>query len=400
MTQPVARRMQAVERALRPFLRVMRESTYARRMGTSGIMDFMAGNPQEPPLPEVVEVIARWTRPRSRDWFAYRVDESRARAAAAAGLRERLEVEVDPDDVVLTRGAAGGLAAALAALTEPGDQVIFLSPPWFFYEAMILATGAEPVRVRVDPTTFNIDVEALEEAISPRTRVVILNTPNNPTGRIYPPETLEQVAAVIERRAARSAQPIAIISDESYSRILFDGRRFHSPARFSPNCVLVHTTSKSTLTPGQRLGFVALPKTMPGRERIRDALRLAILVQGIAVPDAVMQFAFADLEPLCIDLAHLQRKRDRMVEALRQHGYQLDIPEGAFYLLPRSPLADDIAFAELLARRDVFVLPGSVVEMPGYFRISLTASDEMIERALPIFAAALVTSAAVAGSQG
>ncbi|MDP8932146.1 MAG: aminotransferase class I/II-fold pyridoxal phosphate-dependent enzyme, partial [Actinomycetota bacterium] len=365
MTQPVARRVQAIERALRPFLQVMRESTYARHMGTPGIMDFMAGNPQEPPLPEVVEVIAHWTRPRSRDWFAYRVDEPRARAAAAAGLRERLEVEVDPDDVVLTRGAAGGLAAALTALTEPGDQVIFLSPPWFFYEAMILATGAEPVRVRVDPTTFDINVDALEQAISSRTRAVILNTPNNPTGKIYPPETLRQVAAVIERGAARG-QPIAIISDESYSRILFDGRLFHSPARFSPNCVLVHTTSKSTLTPGQRLGFVALPKTMPGRERIRDALRLAILVQGIAVPDAVMQFAFADLEPLCIDLAHLQRKRDRMVEALRQHGYHLDIPEGTFYLLPRSPLADDIAFAELLAQRDVFVLPGSVVEMPGY----------------------------------
>lgn len=400
MTQPVAGRIEAIEQALRPFLRVMRESTYARRMGTPGIMDFMAGNPQEPPLPEVVEVIGRWTRPRSPDWFAYRVDEPRARTAAAAGVRERLEVEVDPDDVILTRGAAGGLSAALAVLADPGDEVIFLSPPWFFYEAMILATGAKPVRVRVEPATFDIDVDALDQAISPRTRAVILNTPNNPTGKIYPPETLQEVAAVIERAAGRSGRPIFIISDESYSRILFDGLACHSPARFSPNCVLVHTTSKSTLTPGQRLGFIALPTRMPGRERIREALRLALLVQGIAVPDAVMQFAFADLEPLCIDLVHLQRKRDRMVEGLRQHGYQLAIPDGAFYLLPRSPLADDLAFAELLAERDVFVLPGSVVEMPGYFRISLTASDDMIERALPIFAAALVTSAAGARGDG
>ncbi|MDQ3931288.1 MAG: aminotransferase class I/II-fold pyridoxal phosphate-dependent enzyme [Actinomycetota bacterium] len=396
----MARRVEAIEQALRPFLQVMRESAYARRLSTPGIMDFMAGNPQDPPLPQVVEVISRWTRPRSRDWFAYRVDEPRARAAAATGLRERLNVEVDPDDVLLTRGAAGGLSAALAALAEPGDEVVFLSPPWFFYEAMILATGAKPVRVRVVPTTFDIDVQALEDAISPRTRAVIINTPNNPTGRIYPPETLRQVAAVIERGAERSGRPICIISDESYSRILYDGRQCHSPARFSPNCVLVHTTSKSTLTPGQRLGFVALPSTMPGRERIREALRLAILVQGIAVPDAVMQFAFADLEPLCIDIAQLQRRRDRMVEALRQHGYELAAPEGAFYLLPRSPLANDLAFTELLAERDVFVLPGSVVEMPGYFRISLTANDEMIERALPIFAEALVTSAAGTSRDG
>ncbi|MFN2556662.1 MAG: aminotransferase class I/II-fold pyridoxal phosphate-dependent enzyme [Nitriliruptorales bacterium] len=398
MTPPVARRVEAVERSLRPFLQVVRESAYAARMGATGIMDFMAGNPQEPPLPEVVEVIARCTHPRRPDWFAYRVDEPGARAAAAAGLIERQGVEVDPQDVVLTRGAAGGIAAALATLIDPGDEVIFLSPPWFFYEAMILSVGGEPVRVPVDRDTFDIDVPAVEDAISPRTRAIIVNTPNNPSGRIYPPRTLQRLADVTERGAQRSGRPIMIISDESYSRILFDGRRFHSPASFSPHCLMVHTTSKSTLTPGQRLGFVALPRTMPGRERVREALTLTILVQGVAVPDAVMQYALADLEPLCIDLAHLQHKRDRMVEALQQQGYDVHLPEGGFYLLPRSPLAHDVAFAELLARQDVFVLPGRVVEMPGYFHISLTASDEMIERSLPIFAAALATAAAAASN--
>ena len=145
------------------------------------------------------------------------------------------------------------------------------------------------------------------------------------------------------------------------------------------------------------MGYIALPPTMPDREGIRSGLFVAQLMTGYAFPNALLQHALPDLEQLSIDIPHLQRKRDTMVAALREMGYTVHVPEGTFYLLPRSPLADDLAFIELLAQHDVFCLPGTVVEMPGYFRISLTASDEMIARALPGFAAALQEAQSLAG---
>ena len=197
------------------------------------------------------------------------------------------------------------------------------------------------------------------------------------------------MAGLLTHASARIGHPIYLISDEAYSRIVFDGRAYHSPTAFYPHTFLIYTYGKTLLTPGQRLGYIALPPTMPGREQLRTALFVSQLLTGYAFPNALLQHALSDLEQLSIDVEHLQRKRDRMVAALRDIGYELHVPEGTFYLLPRSPLADDLAFIELLAEQNIFCLPGTVVELPGYFRISLTANDAMIEQALPGFATAL-----------
>src|SRR5262249_16863895 len=210
----------------------------------------------------------------------------------------------------------------------------------------------------------------------------------NPTGKIYPPETLARLARLLTEASARIGHTIYLLSDEAYSRILYDGRDFHSPSSYYPNTFLLYTYGKTLLTPGQRLGYIALPPSMPERELIRPALTVSQLVTGYAYPNALLQHALPDLERLSIDVAQLQRRRDRMVGALREMGYDLHSPEATFYLLPRAPLADDLTFIELLAEFDIFCLPGIVVELPGYFRISLTANDEMVERALPGFAAA------------
>jgi aspartate aminotransferase len=232
-------------------------------------------------------------------------------------------------------------------------------------------------------------VAAIKAAIGPRTRAIIINSPHNPTGKIYSHATLEGLAGLLTHASAHIGHPIALISDEAYSRIIFDGRAYPSPTAFYPHTFLIYTYGKTLLTPGQRIGYIALPPTMPGREQLRTALFVSQLVTGYAFPNALLQHALRDLEQLSIDIDHLQRKRDRMVAALRDIGYDLHVPEGTFYLLPRSPLADDLAFIELLAEQDIFCLPGTVVELPGYFRISLTANDAMIEQALPGFATAL-----------
>ncbi len=362
-------------------------SSYATRdPADADSADFVAGNPQDMVLPEFVDAIRRWAIPQSPDWYAYKFNEPYAQAAAAEGLRRRRGIAFEDPDITMTDGGFAGLMLAIRTVTDPGDEVIFLSPPWFFYEAIIIAAGATPVRVRITAGTWDLDLDAIESAITERTSAIIVNSPNNPTGRIYPPEQLDALAGILARASERNGRPIYLVSDEAYSRIVYDDREFRSPTEFHPYSFLVYTYGKQLLTPGQRLGYIALPPTMPDREQMRQALMVAQLAMGgHAAPNAVLQYALADLDELSIDVKQLQARRDRVVDALRRFGYELHSPEGTFYLLPRCPDPDDVAFTERLAAEKVFVLPGTIVEMPGTFRISLTGNDEMVERALPVF---------------
>jgi aspartate aminotransferase len=371
-------------------IRFFSDSAWARRdPADPEVADLVVGNPHEMALPAFVEAIQRWAVPRDPAWYAYKFNEPYAQEAAAAGLRDRRGIPFEPQDVFLTDGAFTGLNLCIRIVADPGDEVVFLSPPWFFYAALIVAQGVTPVRALVDRTTWDPDPEALGAAITERTRAVIVNSPNNPTGRIYPPETLQRLAATLTAASERIGRPIYLISDEAYSRIVFDDREFRSPTELYPHSFLVYTYGKQLLTPGQRLGYVALPPTMPDRGPIRDALQLAqISLGGNGVPNAVMQRALADLDGLSVDVKALQRRRDRLTEVLRSSGYELPHTEGTFYLFPTSPIPDDLAFVDRLSRDKVFVLPGSLVESPGRFRISVTGNDDMVERAIPVFQAA------------
>ena len=373
-----------------PLLRFFTESAWSRQDPTDPERaDFVAGNPQELVQPAFVDSIQRWAVPQDEYWYAYKFNEPYAQEAAASGLRDRRGVPFEAADILLTDGAFAGLLLCIRTVADPGDEVLFLSPPWFFYEALIVAGGVEPVKVRVDMDSWDPDVDAIAAAITPRTRAVLVNSPNNPTGRIYPPEVLERLAAVLTDASERNSRPIYLISDEAYSRVVYDDREFRSPTEFYPWSFLVYTYGKQLLTPGQRVGYVALPPTMPDREQVRGALMMGQLAfGGNGVPNAVMQRAMGDLETMSIDMKALEARRDRMVEGLRSFGYDVHSPEGTFYLLPRSPVEDDVAFTERLARDKVYVLPGAIVEMPGRFRISLTGNDDMVDRALPIFEAA------------
>jgi aspartate aminotransferase len=348
--------------------------------------DFIFGNPQEMPLPGYAEALQRTVTPHNKDWFAYKMSEPQSQQVIAESLHRWRGIAYQPEDIT---GAFAGLAAALTAVVDPGDEVIFLSPPWFFYETLILGAGCTPVRVKVDARTFDPDLEAIQSAITSKTRAIIINSPNNPTGKIYSPQVLADLASLLASAQKRTQRPIYLISDESYSRIVFDGRTFPGPTAFYPYSFLIYTYGKTLLTPGQRIGYIALPPEMPDRSQMNSALLTAQFLLGWPFPNAILQYALPDLEQLSIDIPHLQRKRDRMVNALSEMGYNLHSPEGTFYLMPRSPLEDDQAFTRLLMAHKIYCLPGAAFEMPGYFRISLTANDDMIERSLPGFRTAL-----------
>jgi aspartate aminotransferase len=321
------------------------------------------------------------------------VSEPKARIAVAKELTARTGMAWDPADVAMTNGGFAALAVAMRALVEPGDEVIFLSPPWFFYEFMILAADGVPIRLHLAPPAFEPDLDEIGAAITPRTRALIFNSPHNPSGRVYPLETLNGLARTLADGSERVGRPITIVSDEPYRRILFDGREYHSPAEVYPHTVVTYSYGKQLLAPGQRIGYLTVPPTMPGREAFRDTVFVAQLATGYAFPNALLQHALPDLQELVIDMPAMERRRDRLVGALREIGYETTVPEGTFYVMARSPIADDVAFTDILARHRVLVLPGTIVEVPGWFRISLTATDEMVEQGIPGFAAAWAEAA-------
>lgn len=381
---PISDNLNAVFTASRPFVEFLTQSRWSSRMNSEGICDFVVGTPHDPALPEYVEAIRRASIPQNSGWFGYKINEPTARQVATDSLHKRVRIAFEGEDLFLTNGASSALVIALAAILNPGDEVIFLSPPWFFYKSMITFVRGKPVRVKVDLTTFDLDVDAIAEAITSQTKAIIINSPNNPTGKIYQPVTLARLAEKLSEASGKYGKAIYLISDESYNRILFDDNEFFSPAAYYPNSFLIYSYAKALLTPGQRLGYLAVSPSMLEREKIRMAVQIA-QYNFYAFPDSVLMYALPEIEPLCIDLTRLQRRRDVLAQALQDQGYELHIPEGAWYILPKSPVADDLVFTQLLAEKDVFVLPGSIVELPGYFRISLTANDEMVSKSLSIF---------------
>jgi aspartate aminotransferase len=390
MTAPaISEHMRRAVKASEPLIRFMNNSPWARRrQDRADLYDFTFGDPQEMPIPGYVEALQRSLTPRDKDWYAYKENEPEARAIVAAALRARRNLRFEDDDIFLTTGAFAAIAVALTTVIDPGDEVIMSTPPWFFYESMTLAVGGVPVYVDTLPAPFDLDLKAIEKAITPRTRAIFVNSPNNPTGRIYPPAILQGLAAILEAASRKNGRTIYLLSDEAYSRIIYDGRPFYSPTEYYANSFLLYTYGKTLLTPGQRIGYLALPPHIEHRQELRDAIYMAQIVTGYVFPNALLQHALKDIEKLSVDIGALQRKRDRMVAALRGMGYDVHVPEGTFYLLPRSPIADDWAFVELLGEYNISCLPGSTIGCPGYFRISLTANDEMIEHSLAGFDAA------------
>ncbi|HYK97335.1 MAG TPA: aminotransferase class I/II-fold pyridoxal phosphate-dependent enzyme [Candidatus Acidoferrales bacterium] len=359
--------------------------------GPTAIADFVAGNPQEMPIAGFAETLMKWTKPTSKDHFAYKQSLPEARQAVRDALARGYDTRVELDDIFMTTGAFGALSVSIRSLCDEGDEVIYLSPPWFFYRGMIRINGAIPVRVSVDPTDWDIPIDKVAAAITPRTRAIIVNSPCNPSGRMYTRANLDALGDVLRKASARIGRPIFLISDEAYRRILFDGARYVAPAPSYAHTIVIYTYGKQLLTPGERIGYIALPATMPREERdaLRNAITMTQVLLGWMWPNAVLQYSVAELERLTIDIPHLQRKRDRVVKGLRDAGYRLNVPEGTFYVLVDSPWPDANAFVERLATERILVLPGATFEMPKHFRISVTASDEMIERALPVFASAI-----------
>jgi aspartate aminotransferase len=382
----VSMRMQAADAAFAPVRDFFAGSRYSERQGKPGISDFTFGNPHEMPLAGIAEAIRDHAVPQDAAWFAYKTSEAEPQAYVAERLSAELGLRFAPADIALTTGAFAAIMLAFRLVVDAGDEVIFSEPGWFCYEPMLRAADAVPRKVRLKDPGFDLDLAAIDAAIGPQTRLVIVNTPHNPTGRIYGRAALQALADLLERASARIGRRIFLLSDEPYRRLRFDGRDFTSPAALYPWTLIDYSYGKVLLAPGQRLGYLALSPLMPAADRrqLQAVIPAAQMALGWCFPNAVMQYAAAGLDRLSIDQAAIASRRDRLLAALSAAGYHVLPPEGTFYLWVRWA-GDPKRQCQALAERDVFVLPGSMMNTPDYFRISLTASDEMVERALPIF---------------
>jgi aspartate aminotransferase len=386
----VSTRIEAAAAAFSAVKHFYFESRYGQRRLVPGISDFTFGNPHEMPLEGLVSAIRAHAVPHDKNWFAYKTSEEHPQAFLAKHVGRELGLAFEPSDIALTAGAFGAIMVAFHLRLDVGDEAIYSEPAWFCYEPMLLAAAAVPRKVALKALSFDLDLGAIDAAIGPRTRLVIVNSPHNPTGRIYSRETLQELSDLLERASARINHRIYLLSDEPYRRLRFDGRGFDSPAGLYPWTLISYSYGKVLLSPGQRLGYLAISPLMPqaDRQALRDSMFVAQMALGWCFPNAVMQYAVPDLEELTIDQAALAQRRDRLMTTLREAGYEALLPEGTFYLWSEWPEGDPERLWNALADRDVFVLPGAIMNAHRHFRISLTASDQMVERALPAFAEA------------
>jgi len=390
---PAAARAFAAARSILP-VETFYKDYIAAVAETPAVADFTFGNPHEMPLPGVVQALKIHAEPQAVDWFAYKSNEVEPCAFLAEVLSRELGLPYEPDDIALTKGAFGAIKMAFTMLLDAGDECIVPLPGWFCYGPMLAVAGAREVPAPLAPGNFGLDLDAISAAITPKTRIVVVNTPHNPTGRIYSRSDLQALAELLDSKSAEIGRRIWILSDEPYRRIRFDGIGFTSPAAVYPHTLIDYSYGKILLAPGLRLGYLAITPTLPQAERdeLRQ-LRFAVqMADGWNVPDSPLMYALPDLENVYIDMAALADRRERMHGALSQWGYKMTKPEGTFYLWGRAPGGDSAAFTDRLRRSGIYVMPGTIFDRPTDFRICLTATDEMIEAALPAFRDAAVTS--------
>jgi aspartate aminotransferase len=306
------------------------------------------------------------------------------RAALAARFAAATALPYTAQHVVMTVGAGGALNVVLKALLDPGDEVIALAPYFVEYGAYVDNHGGKLVVVESRPD-FQLDVEALGRAITPRTRAVLLNSPNNPTGVIYPAEAYVALEALL----ARQDRPILVISDEPYKALTFGGVRPPEIQSHVTNAVVATSWSKALALPGERIGMVAVSPRIEEARAFADACTYTLRTLGFVNAPALWQRVIAETSDAKIDVGPYQEKVEILHAGLVRVGYECTRPQGAFYLFPKTPLADDVAFVRLLVEEGVLAVPGSGFGRAGHMRLSVTVPKDTVVRSLPAFERAI-----------
>lgn len=380
--------------------RSMQEGSWIRRMfevgiamkseyGVDKVFDLSLGNPiVEPPSIFKQELIN----------FAQSLDTGRhrympnagypeTRASVANMLSNETGLGFTQNDIVMACGAAGAANVVLRTILNPGDEVIILAP--YFGEYVYYIDNHQGVPIVVDTTQeFQLHIDSIREAISERTRAIIINSPNNPSGAIYPEEDLTSLCSLLYQKQDEYGTEIFIISDEPYRRLIYDGLTYPQVFPHYGNTIIVNSHAKDLGLPGERIGYIAVHPSYGYKEELVDGFIFCTRTLGFVNAPALMQHVVKTLQGLTVDVAEYQRKRDYLYNSLTDLGYSVIKPQGAFYLFPKSPLDDDVSFVDALQEWNVLTVPGKGFGTPGHFRISYCVEDWVLEGAVQGFAQA------------
>ena len=357
-----------------------------QQFGDENVFDLSLGNPILEPPDEFFEELRRIADNPPQGMHRYMPNSGypETRAAVAARLSEETGLNFTADELIMTCGAGGALNVVLKTLFDPGDEVVIFAP--YFVEYFFYADNhGGTCKVVLPDENFLPDMNALEEAIGERTRAVLINSPNNPSGVLYMDETLAEISEVIRKKERENGTEIFLVSDEPYRRLIFDGLEYPHIFHHHVRSIVATSHSKDLALPGERIGYIAIHPEYEDRVELMDGLVFCNRTLGFVNAPALMQHIVAKLQSVTVDIGEYQSKRDFMYEALTDIGYDLVKPQGAFYMFPKSPIDDDVEFVAELQKHNVLVVPGRGFGMPGYFRISFCVTDETLSGSIPGF---------------
>jgi aspartate aminotransferase len=357
-----------------------------QQYGEEQVFDFSLGNPVMEPPPQFYEALRYLvTQPRpGMHRYMPNVGYAETRAAIAAQLAQGTGVPFTEQHIVMVVGAAGGLNVVLKTLLDPGDEVIIFAP--YFVEYHFYVDNHQGT-AKVVPTDarFNLDLEALERTLSPRTKVVLINSPNNPSGVVYPAATIQALGELLARKQAAFGTQIYLVSDEPYKKLLFDSLTYPEVYPYYANSIVVTSHAKDLALPGERIGYIATNPACVDVRELQDGLSFTNRTLGFVNAPALMQHVVTHLQGVTIDVGEYERKRNLLCDNLQAMGYEVIRPQGAFYVFPRAPITDDVAFVRALQQQRILTVPGSGFGTPGYFRIAYCVEERTIENALEGF---------------
>ena len=370
--------------------RLFEEGQQMAADGKGPVYDFSIGNPDLEPPKKFKELLIQYAQNNTPGLHKYMANTGYAdtRRAVAQSLVTDYDLPFTENNVIMTVGAGGAVNVALKALLDPGDEVIVIPP--YFVEYGFYIDNHNGVMVKAPSASdFNLDIDSIAGKITDKTRVVMITNPNNPTGVLYPQETLDALGNLLRERSKGRERPIVLMDDAPYRKLVYDVDHCTSAFAAYEHTLMGTSHSKDLGIPGERIGFLAISPRLQDAETMAQAATFANRTLGFVNAPAMMQRVVAGLQDVTIDLDWYRRKRDRFYKELTRMGYEIPYPAGAFYMFPKAPGGDDIAFINKLKELRVLTVPGSGFDAPGYFRISYCVNDEVIEGALPAFEKAI-----------
>lgn len=359
----------------------------ALKYGAENVYDFSLGNPSvEPPkaVQDAIIQILQEEKPGFVHGYMNNSGYEEVREKIAQSLNQRFGTKFSQKNIIMTVGAAGGLNVALKTLLDPGDEVIAFAPYFGEYNNYVANFDGSMVVIPPNIPTFQLNLTAFAEKITPKTKAVIINNPNNPTGVVYSEETIRSMAAILEQKQQEYGTAIYLIADEPYRELVYDGVKVPYLTKYYANTIVGYSYSKSLSLPGERIGYLVVPDEVDDFENVLAAANVANRILGFVNAPSLMQLAVSRCLDATTDVAAYDANRRLLYDALTEYGFECAKPEGAFYLWVKA-MEEDKAFVARAKEYNILVVPGSAFMCPGYVRIAYCVDKAMIERSLPAF---------------